>query len=200
MVNYSLIFTNNKQNTVNDIDKYLCSDYKVHIRFRDFNKEELLIGFEKKLTYLVSYLVNYSYIPKLLSRYENEEILMNFLLYDDILKIIDFITNSISDDRVEFKGLVIKPNYKKQQDNYKYFGDTDAKFFPLHIKNNLIKTGSLKFFLDTFNLDLYNYLFDDNYIIWLHNKQFKASRKFEIRKLKKANKQNNKAINVVELW
>lgn len=199
MINYSVIFTNNSKNIIDNLDKYICSDNKIHIRFRDFNKEEFLIGFEKKLTYLLAYLLNYSFVPKLIGDYTSKEILTEFLLQKDVSKIIDFLNFYIQIDG-GVKGLQIKPNYKKHQYNYKYFGNTESKFFPLYVKNNLTEVGDLQFFLNIFNLDLYNYLFNDNYIIWLHDKEFKTNKKFENKKLKKINRQNNKNNTIIELW
>lgn len=200
MINYSLIFTNNREEGSAEINKYLCFDNKIHIRLRDFNKEEVLTGFEKKFTYLLSYLINYLYIPKLVGKYSDKEILESFLLDETVEQIIDFIRSCIYDSGIQYSGLLLKLNYKKDKNKYKAFGDTDAKFFPLQVKNNVTEAGSFEFFLTTFNLDLYNYLFNDDYAIWLHEKDLKPNKKFETRKLKKINKLINKNINIVELW
>lgn len=199
MKNCSVIFTNNQYNYegILDVDKYICFDNKIHVRFRDFNKEEFIIGFEKKLVYLLSYLINYSYIPKLSQKYSNKTILSHFLSYQEVIDIIYTISSHVNRN---FTGLTIKPNYKKHQNNYKYFGDVDAKFFPICIKEDLIQESSLNVFLDAFNISLYEYLFNDNYIIWLHNKEFKVNTKFETRKLRKLNNRKDKNINLVELW
>jgi len=199
MINYSVIFTNDLKQIAADLDKYLCFDNKIHVRFKDFNKEEFIIGFEKKLTYLLSYLINYCYIPKLIGEYSDKDIKTSFILDDDTLKIIQLIQNHIGTTH-EFAGILIKPNYKRNENNYKYFGDTDIRFFPQQIKNSLTEVGNLDLFLSTFKLDLYDYLFDDNYVIWLHNKEFKVNDKFDKRKLKRINKKYNKNINIVELW
>ena len=90
MINYSVIFTNNSKNIIDNLDKYICSDNKIHIRFRDFNKEEVFNRIWKKLTYLLAYLLNYSFVPKLIGDYTSKEILTEFLLQKDVSKIIDF--------------------------------------------------------------------------------------------------------------
>lgn len=200
MANYSLVFTKSLEVTKVEIDKYICFDNKIHIRLRDFNAETLLIGFEKKLTYLLSYLINYSYIPKLVGNYSDKDVLRSFLLDETVAKIIAFIGSWIEDKSVAYEGILLKPNYKKDKKALKYFGDTDTRFFPLEIKNNVMEAGSLDFFLQTFNIDLYSYLFDDAYAIWLHEKGFKPTKKFDSRKLRKLNKQNNRNIDIAELW
>lgn len=199
MINYSIIFTNNSKELNKNLDKYICFDNKIHIRFKDFNAEEFIVGFEKKLTYLLSYLINYCYMPTLIGDYTNKEILTSFLLYNDVLKIIDFFKKDM-ESTVDFAGFLLKPNYKKHREKCKEFGETDIKFFPLQIKNNLIEAGNLNIFLKTFNINLYDYLFNDDYVIWLHDKEFKVNKKFDMRKLKKTNRQLNKDINIVELW
>ena len=40
-----------------------------------------------------------------------------------------------------------------------------------------MEAGSLDFFLQAFNIDLYSYLFDDAYAIWLHEKELKPTKK-----------------------
>lgn len=200
MINYSIIFTNDFKDLDIEIDKYICFDNKIHIRLKDFNKEELIIGFEKKLTYLLSYLINYSYIPKLVGNYTDKDVLRSFLLDETVAKIIAFIGSCIEDKSVAYEGILLKPNYKKDKKALKYFGDTDIRFFPLEIKNNVMEAGSLDFFLQAFNIDLYSYLFDDAYAIWLHEKELKPTKKFDSRKLRKLNRQNNRNIDIAELW
>jgi len=199
MINYSIIYTPTELKLKQDIIKYLCYDNKIHIRLRDFNKEEFLVGFEKKLSYLLSYLINYAYIPKLIGRHTDKEILEGFFESDDMVRLIDFLKLHYADE-IEFKGLVIKPVYKKNQKNYKPFGNNDAKFFPDYIKSVSSELGELISFLNMLELQLYNYLFNDNYIIWVHEKDFTANKKFDNKKLKKLNKQNDKTSNIVELW
>ena len=57
----SVLYTPSKNDLAIDSDnlKYLCRDNKIHIRFRDYNKKQVIRGFESKLTYLLTYLMNY---------------------------------------------------------------------------------------------------------------------------------------------
>lgn len=199
MANCSVIYTQTDLKLKQDIIKYLCYDNKIHIRLRDFNKEEFLIGFEKKLSYLLSYLLNYAYIPRLVGKYTEEEVLKGFFQNSEMLKLIDFLERCYADE-IDYRGLMIKPVYKKNQKNYKPFGATENNFFPDYVKNSSPEVGELMFLLDLFELTLYNYLFNDDYVIWLHEKDFTANKKFDKKELKKLNKQNNKTSNIVKLW
>lgn len=201
MVNYSVIFTYNKEDSRidNSLDKYICSDNKIHIRLRDFNKEMFLIGFERKLTYLLSYLINYSYIPKLIGEYSEQDVLESFLLSEDVLNITSFIEQLV-DNTLGFEGLLLSANYKRSKTNYKYFGKVKHKYFPLNIKNDLIEIGNLAFFLKAFNVTLYDFLLDDNYVIWLHDKNLEVTKKFDRRQSKKAQTAASRNKDIAKLW
>ena len=58
-MNYKIIYTPNIDDGVQALDRdinFLCADNKLHIRLRDYDKEEVIHGFIDKLTYVVTYL------------------------------------------------------------------------------------------------------------------------------------------------
>ena len=88
MLSCILCYTPNKAKVIENV-KYTCSDNKIHIRFKDFNSPQTIKGFEAKLTYLISYLVNYCYLPTVLEDPVNEDILLkNFLQTSDLNEVL----------------------------------------------------------------------------------------------------------------
>ena len=57
-LSYSLVYT--PDTATSELTNPVCSDKRIHIRFRDFNKPQMISGFERKLTYLMTALMNYS--------------------------------------------------------------------------------------------------------------------------------------------
>ena len=57
----SILYTPSVSRIKTNIDnlKYICRDNKIHIRFKDYNKKQVIKGVEAKLTYLITYLMNY---------------------------------------------------------------------------------------------------------------------------------------------
>ena len=77
---YSLVYSPD----INPFDgelKFICSDNRIHFRFRDFQRNEHIQGFEKKLIYLMEYLFNFCYKPSLNTNtpFEKEYLLNDFL-------------------------------------------------------------------------------------------------------------------------
>ena len=62
---YSLIFT---PSTVSKDISHLCSDDKIHIRLDNFDKCCRIEGFERKLTYLLTYMFNYNFFNPVLHK------------------------------------------------------------------------------------------------------------------------------------
>lgn len=158
--------------------KFIYSDKKVHFRFRDFNKNEHVQGFEKKLIYLMEYLFNFCYMPSFRSNspVTKEEILLNFLQSKDVKDLERIISKFIPD--IKFKGLKAYFNYNKQED-LKPFGDVKDAYFPVKGEN------SLKAFQIKMRVSIEDFLFNNQYSIVLHNGYRKdVNKKFKNKGLK----------------
>lgn len=188
---YSLIYTPSLKNT-NYLD-FICFDNKIHFRFKDFNKEERITGFEKKFTYLISYLFNFEYVWNINLNLEDN--LKAFYRLEDVVQIYEVVRETILDSK--FKGFKAYINYKRS-DEAACFGEVDKDCFPLIKEENVYKKGSLKTFLTILNVDLKNYLFNDGYSILIHkNKNKVINEKF----IKKQNKKElNKNVQYEQLW
>lgn len=192
---YSIYYTPNADNA-DEVINYICFDNKVHVRFRDFNSEMLVIGFEKKLSYLLTYLMNYSYLPKVIGVYDNATLIDTFLKSSDVATIYSSISNNTCGKT--FKGIRLKPNYKKSA--CEPFGSVNPRCFPAKVVDGVIQIGDLHTFLSTLKISLDEYLFNDSYVIILHeDKKVDINKKF----INRQNKKFNPAIsdfNITELW
>lgn len=183
-----------------DIDdgviNYICFDNKVHVRFRDFNSEMLIVGFEKKLSYLLTYLMNYSYLPKVIGVYDDKTLIDTFLKSSDVAAIYSSISNNSCGKT--FKGIRLKPNYRKN--DCQPFGKVDIKCFPIKIVDGIIQTGDLNTFLSTLKISLDEYLFNDSYMIILReDKKLDINKKFINRENKKQSRVASD-FDITELW
>ena len=198
MLTFTLSYTPNL-NLNNEIN-FVCSDNKIHFRFKDFTKEEFIMGFEKKLTYLMTYLFHYSYLPTVIPENINvdKEILLNsFLKTNDVIQIMTTINFHITNTK--FKGFRAAYNYKKKG-NVNPFGDVCHTCFPLKVEDNVLQKGCLKLFLDTLKVSLADFLFNDAYTIQLSDiGDITVNNKFINKELKKLNKLNSMDT-LVELW
>lgn len=189
---YSLIYT---PSTKSDGDvNYVCSDGKIHIRFRDFNSPQLIQGFERKLTYLMAYLTNFSYIHELFDRCNTETIICEVLKSPWVKELYDCIRY---DKGIGFKSFKFAVNYRKGK--CLPFGNVLAEVFPLKV-NALGKymEGDLSIFLSGIGLTLFEYLFDDRYSILIHTAvNYTANEKFIRRGERKVNKLTSDFVN---LW
>lgn len=192
---YSIYYTPNSD-IENQVINYICFDSKVHVRFRDFNSEMLIVGFEKKLSYLLTYLMNYSYLPKVIGIYDQATLIETFLKSSDVAAIYASISNN-SCGKV-FKGIKLKPNYRKV--DCEPFGAVDVKCFPIKLIDGIAQVGDLNTFLSTLRISLDEYLFNDSYVIIL-----RQDRKIDINK-KFINRQNKKELrlssnfDIAQLW
>lgn len=192
---YSIYYTPN-EDISNEVINYICFDNKVHVRFRDFNSEMLIIGFEKKLSYLLTYLMNYSYLPKVIGMYDQATLIDTFLKSSDVAAIYSAIaSNSCCKN---FKGIKLKPNYKRGK--CEPFGEVDINCFPTNYIDGLIQMGDLHTFLSVLKVSLTEYLFNDSYVIILREaKKLDINRKFINRQNKKQNKISSD-FDIAELW
>lgn len=194
MLTYSLNYTPSFK--TNSEINFICSDNKIHVRLDNFYTEITIEGFEKKLTYLLTYLINYSYLPKVIGVEKESLLIETFLKTSDISAINEAIRKHFNFDN--FKGLNLRKNYKKL--NCNTFGLTDSNCFPLLYEENITQAGDLNTFLSILNISLDEYLFNDSYSIIIHevsnkdmNKKFTQKQQ---RKINKSIQQNS----FVELW
>lgn len=192
---YSIYYTPDADNA-NEAINYICFDNKVHVRFRDFNSEMLIIGFEKKLSYLLTYLMNYSYLPKVIGMYDNATLIDTFLKSSDVVAIYTSIRNNTCGKT--FKGIKLKSNYRKNA--CEPFGKVNIKCFPTKVVDGVVQTGDLSTFLTTLKISLDEYLFNDSYVIILReDKKIDINKKFINRQNKKQSKIASD-FDITELW
>lgn len=184
------------QNNLN----FICSDNKVHIRFRDFDSPCVIAGFEQKLTYLISYLMNYSFTKSTLYMYDHNQLIEGFLKSKDVAEINACIRAESCNTK--YKGIKLRKKYcKVHDDSYSAFGNVNLACFPIHTEESIVKTGDLNFFLSAFRISLRDYLFNDNYIIIIDEiKTSEINKKFINKMTKKAEITSRQNMDVVELW
>ena len=194
---YSIFYTPSWDPLSHNELNYVCSDNKIHIRFRDFDNEQVISGFERKLTYLLTYLMNYSYLPSIIGKYDDKTLIKNFSKSLDVLQVTHAIDLYISDRKS--KGIKLKVNYKKSK--CLPFGSVNKDCFPLNMKDDVIEVGSLKAFLNKLKINLDEYLFNDSYIIILReNKRKDVNNKFINKQAKKLEKTKGFNLSLAELW
>lgn len=173
--------------------KYVCSDGKIHIRFKDFDKPQLIEGFEAKLAYLISFIFyegNYS---------TKEE----FLESNDIWLLNEYLKRGIEKyNNYKYKGLFLLDNYSKKDETVR-FGVHDSDCFPDPVRQNNENEGSyssknkLNVFTEELKIgNIIDFLFNDSYKIIIHRKREIKENKF-VRKQKKL---QDKQSDLFELW
>lgn len=185
---YSLVYSP-ETNAFEDDVKFICSDKRVHFRFRDFNKNEHIQGFERKLIYLMEYLFNFCYRPsfEVNTPVSKEEILDGFLKSKDVKQVETVISKFIPD--IKFKGLRAFFNYNKQE-NLKPFGEVNKTYFPTKGKNSLLQ------FQKTLRVSIEDFLFNNQYSLILNDGYKKDINK----KFKNKNTKNQEDDFLVKLW
>lgn len=178
--------------------KYTCLDNKIHIRFKDFNSPQTIKGFELKLTYLISYLFNYCYLPTVLRKDSNQTLLKNFLSNSDLNEVLRTIKVFITPTKTN--GFKLGKNYNRK-DN-KFFGNVDINCFPLLEKDGVTEIGSLKQFLKTFGgIKLEDYLFNDGYEVVIKDINLEVKlNKYQKKDIKIQERNRNKTVDLVSLW
>ena len=183
----SLVYTAKRDKYRSAIERenvnYICADNKIHIRFRDYNSYKRIYGFEAKLTYLLTYLMNYSYLPTVIRRYDDNVLISDFLKTSDLRQVYLAIKNFTNHSN--FRGFKAAKNYRKN--NCISFGNVDINCFPSDIGNDGVeRLGSLTIFLHYFHdIDLTEYLFNDAYSIILHEDKEIPLSKFQKKQMKK---------------
>lgn len=154
---YKLVYTPNKESFYSVCESninFLCADNKIHIRLRDYDKEEVISGFIGKLTYLVTYLVNYVEGANK-DRFASDDDLLAWATSNINEYLGKLIRMDLHDD--SFKGLKISKNFRRIK-NYSKLGS---------IANGLCPYShgqcSLSSFIETMRISLYDFLFNDAY-------------------------------------
>ena len=196
---YSVCYFPELDTSVEDRINFTCFDNKVHIRFRDFNKPEVIAGFEKKLCYLLSYLMHYSYLPKTIGKYSIDTLLNDFSNTNDVLEIISTI--NYYNQLEPISGIKMRRNYKKNVIS-KPFGELDSDCFSVKYESDIIKVCDLDYFLEKLNISLFDYLFNDKYqIIITNKKQSDINTKFISKENRKLNRLNlSPQDDLITLW
>ncbi len=191
---YKLIYTPSR-NSFYSVEEsninFVCSDKRIHVRLRDYDKEEVIRGFINKLTYLVTYLVNYVEGSDS-ARFSSDDELLKSATKNINLYLGYNIGNLIHVD--DFKGLKISKNYRRLKE-FNPLGSIPSNLCPY---SNSGESNSLSFFLKAFNINIHDFLFNDAYeIVITKDKDSKMYQKF-------LNKQNKTKKEVKEervaLW
>jgi hypothetical protein len=171
----------------------ICKDNTIHIRLKNYVRPEVISGTINKLTYLLCYLLNYCYLPTtLLDKSDIEAIFNGFLKSEDVISIKTKLCYSITLTKV----------YSRKYNMP--FGLLQPNICPVKANNNGESKCSLNCFLDTFNVTLDDYLFNDGIEIHINNRNThknieKAYTKFHNKTIRYKKKQNKEYINT-NLW
>lgn len=172
--------------------KYVCRDGKIHIRFRDFDKSQLIEGFEAKLAYLLAFIFyegNYS---------SKEE----FIKSNDIWLLNVYLKRGIEKyNNCEYKGLLLLDNYNKK--DKVTFGKHDPDCFPYPFRQysendiSYLEKSKLNVFTEELKIaNIIDFLFNDSYSIIIHKRKEIKENKF-IRKQKRLKEKQSE---LFDLW
>ena len=193
MLTWNVIYNyipNYSDNWVWNYPKYTCYDNKVHIRLRDFNSNQVIKGFEAKLTYLLAYILHFNLLSDKEYKTKNIiRILQDLSETEEVEKIKLCIRKFTNDSN--FKGLKISKNYNKG--NLIDLGEVDNNCFPVSSSDNSIENFLSKLHINT----LSEYLFNDSYKIVIKEEKQLKDNKFTRKQLKKL---KNKNLDFEKLW
>ena len=211
-LSYRLVFspTNNKEEYT---AKYTCWDNTLHVRFREYNKPEVISGFMNKLTFLLTYVVNKNVLYEVMTIEDIKE--NNFKKvwkkYSEFIyksNSLEALNKIIGAKLKDFSGITISKNYRKSgySDCMLQFGSISNHICPVDENGR----GSLALFAKTlFNLQysdyltmcqLQTFLFDDRYVIEIVEEDdniLEVNSKY-INKVE--NRNNKKAFDELDLW
>jgi len=165
---YNLVYTPSLDDGLGADERdinWLCSDNKIHIRLRDYNKPEVITGFINKLTYLVTYLVNSGCTSSLESVRENPDAYLDTFCKNDsdFLRVVDLVKSSLHEPR--YSGIKVTKVYRKKKVNKpNSFGIISDGALP--VEDNY-KLGDLTYFVSSLRIPLHEFLFNDAYAIVL---------------------------------
>ena len=182
--------------------KVTCFDKKIHIRLKNYNRPTKIVGFENKLNYLLCYLLHFQCLANNQFDQSNMNattVLQDFAKTSDVVEILNVIQQCLLEHDV--LGIAIKENKQVAAP----FGNISPYYFPLSFDNDGVIDKkvicNLAAFLNKFRISIYDYLFNDKYIIILTNNMTKnINKKFINKQLKHKQKLENVELNVVSLW
>lgn len=206
-LSYRLIFSPNEaQKPV--YAKYTCWDNKLHIRYRDFDRPEVISGFMDKLTYLITYVTNKKVLYETLNEADRDSHDFKAFWNKYVAKVYesnDFKTlvRAVKVSVPECEGIELSKNYRKNAygEALLQFGSLKVGTYPADENDR----GSLEDILreifhfayagkdvNTYQFftacELQQFLFDDRYTIEL----------YEVDEVTSANKANQKYINKID--
>lgn len=190
----------------------VCHDDKIHIRFKHYTSNKMIIGFEDKLTFLSVYLVN-SFLNSLNGKQEFKADLTmckNTTKYNDDI-FVKYITKfkDTTEFRILFEIVSNKFNCKDIRFSPLYSHKDNPSVWDLfgHMLSNMNTEYEkcLSNFSKSLGISLQDYLFNDDYILLISNFKFKnPNTKFENklnRKLKKElDGKGDLQVEKTELW
>jgi hypothetical protein len=164
---YSLVYSPGRGEgpvTESGID-FLCADGKVHVRLRDYDREETISGFVGKLTYLITYLANYA----------GGRDGSRFLSEDDAIRWVERKVNEeweLGDTlraglrRGDFAGVSIARNFRRVP-GHSALGSMGKELCPYSSAGEC----SERLFASALGISIGEFLFDDAYEISIHRKR-----------------------------
>lgn len=193
---YYLVYSPEDEKWVDELGiDFLCSDNKVHIRLRNYDHPEVISGFVDKLTYLITYLIcgKWADMPAA----SPEKIISNFTKLDeDFQRITEIIRDLLHEEK--FAGIHIQKVYRKKPiSKDKLLGSFEPGTCPT--SDDTTWARSLSNFLETLNISLGEFLFNDAYDIVLTDEAGEKQHRYQ----KFINKKENKVKSVFKyenLW
>lgn len=180
----------------NENINYVFSDSKVHVKFDTFKSKQIIAGFERKLSYLITYLFNYNFKNTVVGNYDKKALIDTFKKCDDMLCIYKCIKDNICNK--EIKGFKLNFNYNSKYKDL--FGSIAENCYPVIIENDIQHFCDLDEFLSSLHVSLYDYLFNDRYYLVIKNKNIKDINSKFIRKIKNKNIDNFENSDFAILW
>lgn len=187
----------------------ICSDGYLHIRFRDYENECDIVGFEQKLTYLITTIFNKGfYFMEIPDRDKtSKDFKYIWDKYSEKFLNSSHISELLDELKVMYpglKGIKLYPNYRKDgyKDAMRQFGSVAEGAYPaLHSDNGSDgRCFSFFFLISSFStpssFKIRNFLFDDKcYLKISELKTYDVYSKFVNRKNRKV-----KVDNYQDLW
>jgi hypothetical protein len=196
---YYSVYRPNKDSKKFDKPNFVCKDNSIHIRLKNYNKPEVISGTINKLTYLIEYLLNYCYLPNtLLDKNDTDAILNSFMNSDTMGKIACILGNLKEQDNIKVK--ILKVYSKKYNVS---FGIMTPDVCPVGADDDGKSKCSLLYFLDSLNISLKEYLYNDGFEIHIENEKpdkiETVYSKFTNKAIRYKNKHSKEYVNV-DLW
>jgi len=130
----------------------LCSDGRVHVRLRDYRREEVVRGFVGKLTYLASYLFQRCAAGKGIDEFASMD--------ESVRGLSTLVSSAYAEAGKRCRGIKFSRNYRRSDASASPTGSFADGACPL---KGGVSYGDLAFFSDALGLmDLETFLLDDS--------------------------------------